>query len=147
MTRCVPVLPFDRQSPLDIPPMYLRLQAERPIVRVRTPAGDPAWLVTRYEDVKALFADERLGRSHPDPERAPRVNQAAFLGGATLGHATEKEDHARMRRLMARPFSARRMQALQPHIPQVPPVLRGDGPRLRSRAGPGRAGPPKPLHD
>ncbi|HLZ36477.1 MAG TPA: cytochrome P450 [Mycobacteriales bacterium] len=94
--------------------------------------------MTRYEDVRALFADERLGRSHPEPERAPRVTQAEFLGGATSGYETEKEDHARMRRLMAPPFSARRVQGLQPRIQRLVDGL------LDQLAA---SGPPADLHE
>ncbi len=44
------------------------------IQRVTTPAGDSAWLVTNYDDVKALLSDPRLGLSHAEPERAARVS-------------------------------------------------------------------------
>jgi cytochrome P450 monooxygenase len=52
---------------------YMRtLQAEGPIIKVRTPANDAAWLVTRYKQVKDLLIDRRLERTHPDPGNAPR---------------------------------------------------------------------------
>jgi len=75
----VPAMPFERPGIMDVPPLLMRLQAERPITRVQTPVGDPAWLVTRYADVKALLADRRFGRSHPDPERAPRITNSLVL--------------------------------------------------------------------
>jgi cytochrome P450 len=115
----LPMLPFARPSILDVPPLLLRLQAERPISRVRTPAGDPAWLVTRYADVKALFADRRLGRSHPDPERAPRFSNSAVLGGPTGDPETEAAQHARMRRALTPSFMAKRMNALRPGIQAI----------------------------
>ncbi|MGH2369072.1 MAG: cytochrome P450, partial [Chloroflexota bacterium] len=69
--------------------------------QVTTPAGDPAWLVTGYDQVKALLADPRLGRSHPAPERAARYSQAAIFGGPMGGSpASEGRDHAQMRRLL-----------------------------------------------
>ncbi|MGB6164562.1 MAG: hypothetical protein WCF33_06410 [Pseudonocardiaceae bacterium] len=58
------------------------LRASAPIIPVRTPAGDVAWLVTGYTEVRTLFADSRLGRSHPDPQRAARISDAAFLGAS-----------------------------------------------------------------
>lgn len=67
----LPTLPFEQPAPLAIAPLLRALQAERPITRVQTPAGDEAWLVTRYAEVKELLADQRLGRSHPNPRHAP----------------------------------------------------------------------------
>ncbi|MDQ4021783.1 MAG: cytochrome P450 [Actinomycetota bacterium] len=89
------------------------------IRRVTTPAGDPAWLVTDYDDVKALLSDPRLGRSHADPERASRISQSAIFGGP-MGHPSiEAEEHARTRRLLAPAFSARRMASLRPRVTAI----------------------------
>jgi pentalenolactone synthase len=112
----IPALPFEQPGPLDVAPLLRTLQAERPITRVRTPAGDEAWLVTRYADVKALLGDSRLGRSHPDPERAPRINDSILFGGPLERYETEHADHAQMRALLTPFFSARRMQALRPRV-------------------------------
>lgn len=115
----LPTLPFPQTNILEVPPELRRLQEVRPISKVRTPAGDEAWLVTRYEEVKALFIDPRLGRTHPDPARAPRISASPLLGGPVGDYATETEDHARMRRVFAPSFAARRMQALQPQTQQL----------------------------
>jgi pentalenolactone synthase len=88
--------------------------------RVTTPAGDPAWLVTRYDDVKALLADERLGRSHPESERAAHYARAAIFGGPMGGSPeTERTHHAAMRQLLAPAFSARRVAALRPRVQEL----------------------------
>jgi cytochrome P450 len=88
------------------------------IHEVTTPAGDPAWLVTNYDEVKALLADPRLGDSHADPERAPRESQAIFR--SPIGHpSTEDAEHTRMRRLLAPAFSARRIARLQPRVAAI----------------------------
>ena len=39
--------------------LLARLRAEQPVCRVTLPDKPPVWLVTRYEDVKALLRDER----------------------------------------------------------------------------------------
>lgn len=85
--------------------------------QITTPAGDPAWLATGYETVRALLADPRLGRSHPDPEKAPRFSESAILE-ASLARSpeVEREEHARMRRVLTKPFSPRRMVELAPHV-------------------------------
>lgn len=84
------------------------------IRRVTTPAGDSAWLVTNYDDAKALLSDPRLGLSHAEPEHAARVSPSAF--GGPMGNPTELAEHTRMRRLFAPAFSARRLTSLRPRV-------------------------------
>jgi pentalenolactone synthase len=112
----LPALPFEQHSPLAVAPLLHALQAERPITRVRTPAGDEAWLVTRYAEVRALLSDPRLGRSHPDPEHAPRITDSILFGEPMERYETEQADHAQMRALLTPYFSVRRMQALRPRV-------------------------------
>ncbi|GAA3789420.1 cytochrome P450 [Sphaerisporangium flaviroseum] len=112
----LPQLPFPRSNPLDVPPAYHELRRQAPLSRVRTQAGDEAWLVTGYHEVRRLLADDRLGRSHPEPGNAPRISGSALLGGPRGDYATEKAEHERMRRLLAPAFSARRMKSLTDHI-------------------------------
>jgi pentalenolactone synthase len=109
----LPQLPFPRSDVLQIAPLYRTLAARSPITPVRTQAGDLAWLVTGHAEVKALMADRRLGRAHPDPEHAARISGSALLGGPMGRAATELQDHARMRRMLAPAFSARRLESLR----------------------------------
>ena len=74
-----PRLPFPRPGVLDPAPMLARLQAAAPVTAVGTAVGDPAWLVTGYAEARALFADPRLGRSHPDPDRAARFSRGRVV--------------------------------------------------------------------
>ena len=88
--------------------------------RVTTPTGDPAWLVTGYDEVKGLLLDPRLGRSHPEPERAARYSEAAIFGGPMGGSpSTERGEHAQMRSLLTPSFSARRMARLRPRVQEL----------------------------
>ncbi|MEW1779817.1 cytochrome P450 [Streptomyces sp. NPDC086777] len=112
-------LPFARPNVLDLAPLYEVLRREAPITPVTTPAGDPAWLVTRFEEVRDLLGDKRLGRSHPEPERASRITSAAVQEGPSGNYATEEADHTRMRRLLTPAFSARRMVMLSDHVRQL----------------------------
>ena len=115
MTTLTPLLtvPFEDPSLLAISSRYAELREAEPVCRVRTPAGDPAWLVTRYHDVKALLGDERLGRSHSSPLTAPRYVAGAIAGGPVMDPATEKNDHGNIRKAMSRPFGGRRMHGLR----------------------------------
>lgn len=88
--------------------------------RITTPAGDPAWLATGYETVRALLADPRLGRSHPDPENAPRFSESAILQAfPAKPPEVEREEHTRMRRVLGRSFSPRRMVELRPRVQAI----------------------------
>ncbi|GGN03520.1 cytochrome P450 [Lentzea pudingi] len=105
-------LPLARPNVLDLAPLYEVLRREAPIAPVTTPAGDPAWLVTRYEEVRLLLGDKRFGRSHPEPDKASRISTSAVQDGPTGEYATEEADHTRMRRLLTPAFSAKRMRLL-----------------------------------
>lgn len=86
------------------------------ITLITTSASDPAWLVAGYEAVRALFGDPRLGRSHPDPQNAPRISVASPVAGPSGDAETEGADHARMRRVLGKAFAARRMERLRSRV-------------------------------
>lgn len=109
-------LPFEETPPLRAAPRLRELQARGPVHRIRTATGDPAWLVTGYQEVRALLADPRLGRAHPDPARAARTGESALFGGPMGNYDTEDADHARMRSLLQPHFTPKRMRALRPRV-------------------------------
>jgi cytochrome P450 len=74
------------------------------------------WLVSGYAEAKALLADPRLSRTHPDPRHPARLTQIGVFGGPIGDPAAEQADHARLRRLLTRSFSARSMEALAPRV-------------------------------
>ena len=115
----LPQLPFDRPNVLELAPLYDVLRRQAPISRVRTPAGDQAWLVTSYDEARVLFADPRFGRSHPAPERAARISNAAIINGPTADYDTERAEHTRMRKLLTPAFSAKRMRLLTDHVREI----------------------------
>jgi cytochrome P450 len=110
-------LPFTRPDLLEPPPLLRKLQAQGPVHKVRTQVGDEAWLITGYEQVKSLLADDgRLGRSHPDPDSAPRAADTALFGKPQGNHETERGDTARMRAQLQPHFASGRMRALRPRV-------------------------------
>jgi cytochrome P450 len=58
----IPAYPMARAAgcPFDPPPALRALQAETPVGKVRLWDGGVAWLVTRYDDQRALLADPRI---------------------------------------------------------------------------------------
>ncbi len=109
-------LPFAQATPLQMPPLLRSLQRSGRVHRIRTRVGDDAWLVTDHDQVRALLDDDRLGRSHPYPERAARSGESALFGGPLGDFDREKADHARMRTLLQPHFSPRRMRAFRPRV-------------------------------
>ena len=130
-------LPFEQAHPLDIAPLLRQLQQEGVVHRVRTRVGDQAWLVTGYEEVRRLLADERLGRSHPDPAKAARLGESVLFGGPMGSYDTEQADNARLRSLLQPHFSPSRMRALRPRVEELTAGLLTD---LAEH------GPPADLH-
>lgn len=83
---------------------------------VRTPVGHEAWLVTDYAQVRRLLDDDRLGRSHRNPETASRTGESALFGGPLGDFDTEEADHSRMRALLQPHFSPRHLRSLEPRV-------------------------------
>ena len=119
VTEQRPQLPFTRPNVLELAPVYEVLRREAPIAAVTTPAGDPAWLVTRFPEVRDLLGDKRFGRSHPDPGRASKITYAAVQDGPSGTYGNEEAEHGRMRRLLTPAFSAKRMRTLSGHVQEL----------------------------
>ncbi|WP_370962363.1 cytochrome P450 [Amycolatopsis sp. cg9] len=118
-TTDTPRLPFERPNVLEIAPLFEVLRRQGPVVPVTTPAGDPAWLVTGFEEVRTVFTDPRFGRSHPAPEEASALSDAAILSRPQGDHETEHVEHARMRRMLVPAFSANRIRRLAGHVQEL----------------------------
>ncbi|MFF2614251.1 cytochrome P450 [Kitasatospora sp. NPDC058046] len=119
MTAPAPQLPFERPNALDLAPLLARLREEGPIARVTTPAGDPAWLVTRYEEAREILSDTRFSRLRPDTEGAPRISSSALHTRPAPSPEEEDREHTRMRRMLAPAFSAPRMRRLGERIGEL----------------------------
>ncbi|MEU2553390.1 pentalenolactone synthase [Streptomyces sp. NPDC013313] len=113
----LPRLPFDNPDIMGIAPQMLALQKEGPIARVGT-AGEDAWLVTRYDEVRTLLADRRLRLSNPNPQPSAKSAARAFMVALMAGddHETEPARHAQMRSLLIPRFSTRRLRLMKTRI-------------------------------
>src|SRR6201998_3696996 len=117
----VPEFPMPRapRCPFDPPPALRALQQDAPITTVRIWDGSTAWLVTRYDDLRALLADPRISsdNSHPNfPYRGP-ADEAGRLGRSVV--TTGGPGHARWRRMISLPFSIKRVEAMRPAIQAI----------------------------
>ncbi|MGA5194425.1 cytochrome P450 [Streptomyces exfoliatus] len=104
---------------LDFDPLLAKLLHEDPVTRVRLPHGEGhAWLVTRYEDVKFVSVDPRFSRQAVWGRSITRVAPHFIPMEGAVGFA-DPPDHTRMRRVVARAFSARALRALRDHAQDV----------------------------
>ncbi|MFI9031220.1 cytochrome P450 [Streptomyces sp. NPDC053560] len=116
----LPSLKAKMPTVLSLSPLLRELQSRAPVCKVRTPAGDEGWLVTRHAELKQLLHDERLGRAHADPPNAPRYVQNPFLDLLVTDDAdVAREVHAEMRRLLTPQFSARRVLDMMPKVEAI----------------------------
>lgn len=109
--------PFDQQDPF---PSYAALRSEQPVMFDERIGY---WVVTRYDDVKAVFADWETFSSEnaqaPVRERGPEARRIMDEGGFTAYSglsARVPPDHTRIRKAAAKAFTPRRFKVLEPEI-------------------------------
>lgn len=103
--------PFPWEPPMEIPEKWRNLR-EKSLLEVRLPTGDTALLVTRYHDIKALFADRRLSRNTIKEESARASESNDLFGDAEID--SDPPRYTEERGLVTRAFSARRVASLRP---------------------------------
>ncbi len=110
--------PFGDPVQQEIHPLFERLRRDEPISRVRLPYGGDAWLVTRYEDVKFVLADPRFSRAVTvDREDVPRTVPQPTRANSLL--SMDPPEHSRLRKLVAKAFTSRRVEQLRPRAQQI----------------------------
>lgn len=109
--------PFDQNNPF---PAYAELRAEEPVMFDERVGY---WIVTRYDDIKAVFDDwERFSSENaqaPVRGRGPQATKIMDEGGYTAYSglsARVPPDHTRIRKIVQRAFTPRRYRALEPAI-------------------------------
>jgi cytochrome P450 len=98
-------------------PTLAALRESGPVHRVTMRPGVPVWVVTRYADVLAAFSDPRLSS---DPHRTHEFD--AILDGDYFSRSmigTDPPEHTRLRRLVSKAFTARRVEALRPRVQRI----------------------------
>lgn len=98
--------------------VYARLRERGPVHRVRWPLSDAyheTWLVVGYEEARAALADPRLAK---DTERIGfRFLDEEWIGKHLL--AADPPQHTRLRGIVTRAFTARRVAGLEPRIQEI----------------------------
>ncbi|MFD7612762.1 cytochrome P450 [Streptomyces sp. NPDC059828] len=103
-------------------PLYRELREDGPVRRAVIAGGVEAWLVTRYEDGLAALSDPRLSsdvRDASDPrlmEQLPSTERESMLSNMLR---SDPPDHTRLRRLVSKAFTARRVAELRPRVQEL----------------------------
>jgi vitamin D3 1,25-hydroxylase len=108
---------FDGAFWRDPYPAYAELRADAPVRRVERPDG-VVWLISRYADVRAALADPRLSK---DWRYTLPPEQRAGQPGTPIPMMIlmDPPEHTRLRKLVSRVFTLRRMEALRPRVREV----------------------------
>jgi cytochrome P450 len=119
----IPEYPMPRspRCPFAPPPQVLALNSQKPLSRVRIWDGSEPWLVTGYEEVRTLFSDPRVSVDDRRPG-FPHWNEGMLSTVHKRPRSVFTSDageHTRFRRMLSRPFTFRRVEALRPVIQQI----------------------------
>ncbi|MEU3614469.1 cytochrome P450 [Streptomyces sp. NPDC006872] len=97
-------------------PVYARLRERGPVHRVRLPEEDHVtWLVVGHAEARAALADPRLAK---DASRMGRT----FPDDRAIGRhllVSDPPQHTRLRSLVSRAFTVRRVEELRPRIQEI----------------------------
>ncbi|WP_306362235.1 cytochrome P450 [Nocardia sp. CC227C] len=112
--RATPICDFPVAQPdaLHVETVFATLRSRTPIARVRLPFEGCAWLLTRYRDIRAVFASPDCRRAATTDPATPRILPRA--GGEGLLMSLDAPEHTRLRGAVASWFTARRVEALRP---------------------------------
>ncbi|MFD8824357.1 cytochrome P450 [Streptomyces sp. NPDC059605] len=107
--------------PFDPPAELVEAQGHGPISRYTFPGGRPGWLVTGYDEVRAVLADQRFSSRkelllHPTIDygdiEAPEAPPGEFL-------LMDEPRHSRYRKPLMGKFTVRRMRLLTERVEQI----------------------------
>ena len=105
---------------------HARLREQAAATEVVLPRGTKAWLVTRYEEARSALADPRFSKHF---DRFPEVMERNQVGGneptafdqSLVQHMLNMDPphHTRLRKLVTKAFTARRIEQLRPRVQEI----------------------------
>jgi cytochrome P450 len=121
-------MPMARDAgPFDPPRGITRLRESRPVSPLLFPDGHEGWLVTGYDEVRQVLADDVNFSSRQDigpihvpwetPGMPPATEPSPQVPGLFI--AMDPPDQSRLRRKLTGAFTVRRMKALEERIGEI----------------------------
>ncbi len=106
--------------------VHERLRSAGPVSELVLPRGLKVWMVTRHEEARTVLSDPRFSKNfaaagdlfgkHLQPG-APRREFDQSFASHMLN--MDPPDHTRLRKLVNKAFTARRMEALRPRVQEI----------------------------
>ncbi|MCI2420515.1 cytochrome P450 [Saccharopolyspora sp. K220] len=117
---------FDAEFVRDLHARFEHIRATTPVQRMVTQQGLPIWVIVRYEEARAALADPRFSKETtrtrevinaklpPDSDRRELVSELAE-------HLLNMDppDHTRLRKLVVKAFTARRVESMRPRVARL----------------------------
>ncbi|RNF82533.1 cytochrome P450 [Streptomyces botrytidirepellens] len=106
-------------------PAYAWLREHAPVHRTTLPSGVEAWLVTRYADARQALADARLSKNPQRHSESAHARGKVGIPGEQradlMTHLLniDPPDHTRLRRLVSKAFTPRRVAAFAPRVREL----------------------------
>ncbi|MEV2192818.1 cytochrome P450 [Streptomyces phaeochromogenes] len=106
-------------------PAYARLREHSPVHRTTLPSGVEAWLVTRYADAKQALADPRLSKNPVHHSEDARGKSKTGIPGERSANLMthllniDPPDHTRLRRLVSKAFTPRRVAEFESRVQEL----------------------------
>jgi cytochrome P450 PksS len=102
-------------------PYYARLREEAPVFRIEGPANEPAWLVTRYDDVNQVLKHARLSKDRfgsMTEEQKARLPWFVKFFEPLMQNMLNRDppDHTRLRSLVHKAFTPRLIEQLRSRV-------------------------------
>ncbi|WUW40162.1 cytochrome P450 [Micromonospora rifamycinica] len=117
---------LQRDDPFLLPSGLAALAAEAPVARSTLPGGDPCWMVTGYDEARAVLSDPRFSadrfRYHPrfknlSKELGEQLRNDKARAGSFIN--MDPPEHTRYRKLLTGQFTVRRMRDLTTRIEEI----------------------------
>ncbi|MFD2469895.1 cytochrome P450 [Amycolatopsis silviterrae] len=108
--------PFNEEAGLALNEAYTAARESEGMIRVQMPHGEAAWLATRYADARLVLGDRRFSRALAQENDEPRMSDYRRPGGIL---SMDPPDHTRLRTLVAKAFTARRVEELRPRVARL----------------------------
>jgi len=114
---------------------FSRMREEGPVTPALLPHGERVWLVTRYPEVRAALADPRLYKDWAGKLTSPDWVPDEVIGYLSVHMLnTDPPNHTRLRKLVTKAFTARRVAGLRPRVEAITASLLD---AIEARAGAG----------
>src|ERR1700756_3004176 len=113
--------PFDIRDPAflaDPYPVFHKLRATAPVFK----ASHGRWFITRYDDTAQLLRDRSFGKDYENPDTLTRrfgptaLQEPAVVELTNMMLLRDPPDHTRLRGLVVKAFTARRIEAMRERV-------------------------------